>query len=114
MDLEQLRELCLSRPGVTEGIKWGDHICFMVGEKMFCVTSEKGGASFKVTPDEFEELIEREGISPTAYMARHKWISVEGFDVLKKQEWEKYILASYGMVLSKLPGKVIRQFGSPK
>ena len=25
--------------GVTEGIKWGNDLCFMVDEKMFCVAA---------------------------------------------------------------------------
>lgn len=55
MNLDQLRELCLSFPGTTEDLKWGADICFMVADKMFCVTGEWGGASFKVTPEEFDE-----------------------------------------------------------
>src|SRR4051812_42352056 len=65
MDLGRLRELCLRFPGATEGLKWEDHICFMVAEKMFCITRESGGASFKVNAEEFEEIIEKDGIVPT-------------------------------------------------
>ena len=67
MDLDKLRDLCLSFPGVTEGIKWEDHLCFMVGEKMFCITSVDGawqGASLKVTPEDFDELTVLPGITP--------------------------------------------------
>jgi predicted DNA-binding protein (MmcQ/YjbR family) len=78
----------------------------MVAGKMFCVTSTEGGASFKVTPEAFDELTEREGITPTAYMARNKWITVAAFGILRKAEWEKYISDSYGLILSKLPKKI--------
>ncbi len=106
MTLDKLREICMNFPGATEGIKWEDHICFMVGEKMFCVTGDEGGASLKVTPDEFEELTERDGISPQAYMARNKWIRIEATAKLKPKEWAHYLRQSYELVAAKLPKKV--------
>ncbi len=110
MTLDELREFCLTFPGATEGIKWEDHICFMVGEKMFCVTGAHGGASFKVTPNEFDEMITRDGISPTAYMARNKWVSVVAFNKLKQKEWEYYIHQSYDLIAAKLPKKLLASF----
>ncbi len=106
MTLDKLREICMSFPGATEGIKWEDHICFMVGEKMFCVTGAEGGASLKVTPEEFDELIEREGIGPQAYMARNKWVRIEATAKLKQKDWEHYLRQSYDLVVAKLPKKV--------
>ena len=106
MNLDQLRELCLSFPGVTEDIKWGHDICFSVGSKMFCVTSAEGGASFKVTPEQFTELTERDGIIPAPYMARNMWVYAEQFSSLKPKEWKMYIRQSYDLVRSKLPKKV--------
>ncbi|MES2704780.1 MAG: MmcQ/YjbR family DNA-binding protein [Bacteroidota bacterium] len=106
MDLDKLRELCMSFPGATEGIKWEDHICFMVAEKMFCVTGEQGGANLKVTPEEFEELTQRDGIVPAAYMARNMWVSIQKWNALKPKEWEHYVRQSYELIRSKLPKKV--------
>ena len=106
MNLDKLRSFCMSLPGATEGIKWEDHICFMVGEKMFCITGDFGGASLKVTPEDFDELIERDGISPQAYMARNKWVRVEDFKKLKDKEWEHYVTQAYELISSKLPKKV--------
>ncbi len=106
MDLDKLRTLCMSFPGATEGIKWENHICFMVAEKMFCVTGEWGGVSIKVTPEDFEELTERDGIVPTPYMARNMWVSIQQFDKLKPKEWQHYIRQSYELIRAKLPKKV--------
>lgn len=106
MNLDKLRELCLSMPGATEGIKWEDHICFMVAEKMFCITGEFGGASIKVTPEDFEELTEREGIVPQPYMARNMWVNIQQFNKLKPKEWDHYVRQSYELIRSKLPKKV--------
>lgn len=110
MTLDSLRDLCMSMPGATEGIKWEDHICFMAGEKMFCITGEHGGASIKVTPEDFDELIEREGITPQAYMARNKWVRIETFGTLKQKEWEHYIKQSYTLIASKLSKKLRESF----
>jgi predicted DNA-binding protein (MmcQ/YjbR family) len=106
MDLDKLRDLCLSFPGATEGIKWEDHICFMVGEKMFCVTSEEGGASLKVSPEDFDELTARDGIIPQAYMARNNWVRIGHFKKLSASEWKHYVAQSYELIRAKLPKKV--------
>jgi len=111
MDLDKLRDLCLSFPGATEGIKWEDHICFMVAEKMFCITSEEGGASLKATPEDFDELTDRDGISPQAYMAHNKWVRVERFKSLTDKEWKHYVTQSYNLIRSKLPKKVQATLG---
>ena len=106
MDLDTLRELCMSFQGATEGLKWEDHICFMVAEKIFCMTGERGGVSIKVTPEEVEELTERDGIMPTPYMARNNWVTIREFNKLRPKEWEYYIHQSYELIRSKLPKKV--------
>ena len=108
MDLDNLRELCLSFAGVTEDIKWGHDICFSVGQKMFCVTSEEGGASFKTTPELFHELTERDGIIPAPYLARNKWVYADSFTALKDKEWKQYIRLSYDLIRAGLPKKVQR------
>src|ERR1700757_973250 len=38
MNIDQLRKICLSFPGVTEQIQWGDDLLFKVGGKMFAIT----------------------------------------------------------------------------
>ena len=50
MNTEKLRSYCLGFPGATEGIKWEDHLCFMVAEKMFLITgmSDTDNVSIKV------------------------------------------------------------------
>lgn len=111
MNLDKLRTLCMSMPGATEGLKWEDHICFMVTDKMFCITSEHGGASLKVSPEDFETLTERDGIIPAPYMARNMWIYIDKFSALKPKEWEHYVQQSYRIIRSKLPKKVQAALG---
>lgn len=105
MNIESLRTLCLSLPGVTEDIKWGNDLCFLVGEKMFCATAADtdGGASFKVRDEEFEEMTTREGIIPAPYLARAKWVYVLDFSRITDAEWEHYVRQSYELVKANLP-----------
>lgn len=112
MNIEQLREFALSLPAATEDVKWGNDLCFCIGEKMFCVTGLSGsfGASLKVKNEEFEELCSRDGIIPAPYMARYKWIAVEG-DALSDKEWEHYVRQSYQIISSKLTQKVKQELG---
>ncbi len=109
MNIEILRSICSALPHVTEDIKWGDDLCFMVGEKMFCVTAliTPLKVSLKVTDDEFEELSGSAGIIPAPYVARYKWILVEDINRFTQKQWEHYITQSYNLVKAKLPKKVL-------
>ena len=111
MNIEALRELCLGLPGVTEDIKWGADLCFLIGEKMFCVTSIEPPhtVSFKVTDEQFEEMTAKPLIIPAPYMARNKWVNVQKWDALTDPEWETYVNQSYTLVKAKLPKKVQKE-----
>ncbi|MBK8465106.1 MAG: MmcQ/YjbR family DNA-binding protein [Chloracidobacterium sp.] len=109
MNIEQLRKYCLSFPGATEDIKWGADLCFCVCAKMFCVTgvdSIAGGMSIKCTPEKFDELIEREGIDPAAYVGRYKWVRIANLNAVTPDELKSLIGKSYKLVFDKLPPKV--------
>jgi predicted DNA-binding protein (MmcQ/YjbR family) len=116
MDIEWLRKLCLSLPGTSEDIKWGNDLCFLVAGKMFCVAGldRPQKIAFKVPDDEFEELSTSEGFIPAPYMARAKWVLVEDISRLTKKEWKEYVLQSYELVKQKLPKKLIKEFGLEK
>ena len=115
MNIEQLRKFCLSFPGATEDIKWGADLCFSVGAKMFCVTgadSSSGGMSFKCTPETFNELIERDGIDPAAYVGRYKWVHISDLDAVTPRELQDLIKTSYQLVFDKLPPKIRKSIRS--
>ena len=109
MQIEDLQKICKSFHGVTEDIKWENHLCFNVGNKMFLITAPDKvppSATFKVTDEDFELLPERDGFMPAPYMARYKWIYVDDINRLSKKEWQTYLKQSYDLVYSKLPLKV--------
>src|SRR6478735_9408290 len=98
MDTEQLRAFCLALPGVTEDIKWGNDLCFLINEKMFCVTGLNSSPlmiSLKVTDDEFDELTAKNGVIPAPYVARYQWILIQDTNVVSPKQLETLIRQSY-------------------
>ncbi len=114
MKIEDLQSICKPLKGVTQDIKWEDHLCFNVGEKMFLVTSPDSvpvSASFKVSDEEFDELSVKKGFMPAPYLARYKWVHLDDITRLSKKQWEKYIPQSYQLIASKLPSKTKKTLG---
>src|SRR4030088_2099301 len=70
MDASWIRDLCLSFPSVTEHVIWGNDLTFKVAGKMFAhavLEPAPVWLSFKASPENFYELIERPGIIPAPY-----------------------------------------------
>lgn len=112
MNIEDLQEICEQLNGVTQDIKWEDHLCFNVGGKMFLIISPDSiphTASFKVSEEDFEELCDKEGFIPAPYLARYKWVYLDDINRFNKKDWEKYITLSYNLIFSKLPVKIKRE-----
>src|SRR5260370_12595726 len=80
MNVDSLRETCLSFPGATEQIQWGYDLVFKVGGKMFAVTPLEPApvcVSFKASPENFADLTERPNIIPAPYLPRAQWAALE-------------------------------------
>ncbi|MBI3493893.1 MAG: MmcQ/YjbR family DNA-binding protein [Acidobacteria bacterium] len=106
MTLETLRSICLGFPGATEDIKWGADLAFSVGAKMFCVVylEPPHHVSFKCTPEDFAELVERPGLRPAPYLGRAMWVQEEALgETLDRAEMERLLRAAYDLVAAKLP-----------
>ena len=117
MNIDQLREICLSFPGATEQIQWGDNLVFKAAGKMFAVTPLVPGynwLSLKVSSESFLELTERPGIIPAPYLARAKWIAIETPNVLSAAEVATLLRASYHLVVEKLPRRARENLTSIK
>jgi predicted DNA-binding protein (MmcQ/YjbR family) len=118
MNLESLRKYCNQLPHVTEDVKWGNDLCFLIGGKMFVVTCLEPAnpvkVSFKCTPEKFAELIEQDGIIPAPYMARNHWVSLERWDALRDAELKELVATAYDLVKLKLPKKVQAEIARPK
>jgi predicted DNA-binding protein (MmcQ/YjbR family) len=117
MDVDWIRNLCLSFPQTTEQIQWGDDLVFKVAGKIHAITvlnPAKIWLCFKVSPERFAELTERPGIIPAPYLARAKWIALETKDALPSDELALLLRESYDMVVAKLPKKIREALASGK
>jgi predicted DNA-binding protein (MmcQ/YjbR family) len=115
MDLEKIRTYCLSLPHVTERVQWGNDLLFCIGKKMFAVAGLDAKyptkLSFKCSPEQFAELVEREGIIPAPYVARYHWVALEDLDALPQRELKELLKTAYQLVHDKLPKKTQQQLG---
>jgi predicted DNA-binding protein (MmcQ/YjbR family) len=108
MNLRAAQTFCRSLPGVTEDIKWEDHLVFSVGRKMFAAFNKDSGVpvGFKCSDMDFERLVKKKGIIPAPYAARFGWVSVTTASALSDGAARKQLRASYDLVHSCLPKKV--------
>jgi predicted DNA-binding protein (MmcQ/YjbR family) len=117
MNIDWIRDLCLSFPHTTEQIQWGDDLVFKVAGKIHAITvlrPAKTWLCFKVSAEKFAELTERPGIIPAPYLARAKWIALETKDALSSGELTLLLRESYDMVVAKLPKKTMEALTSGK
>lgn len=114
MDIDSIRNYCLSLPHATEDIQWGNDLLFRISGKIFAGMSldPPHSLSFKCTPEKFDELIELEGIIPAPYVARNKWVMLKRLDALNDSEIKRMIKNSYEMIFSKLPKKTQAELGA--
>ena len=116
MDIDSIRNYCLSLLHATEDIQWGNDLLFRISGKIFAGMSldPPHSLSFKCTPEKFDELIELEGIIPAPYTARNKWVMLERLDALNDSEIKRLIKNSYEMIFSKLTKKLQAELGAAR
>jgi len=108
MNIDFIRAHCMSLPHATEHVQWGDDLVFKIGGKMFAgapLSPARIALSFKATPEEFAELVERPGVIPAPYMARAYWVALETHGALQPAEIKVRLTRSYQLVFQKLPKK---------
>jgi predicted DNA-binding protein (MmcQ/YjbR family) len=108
MDIEAIRKFCLSLPAVSEGIKWKHNLCFMIAGKIFLMADLDGpfGVALKVNDEEFDNLVNKEGIIAAPYLGSKKWIKVRDENHFTIKEWKHYILQAWELKKAKLPKKL--------
>jgi predicted DNA-binding protein (MmcQ/YjbR family) len=104
VNVDQIRDYCLSFPRASEKLQWEDALCFKVNGKMFAVMGlDRARLTFKCNPAVFAELIEREDIRPSPYLGRYNWVMLERLDAVRDEELRDLIRQSYEMVAAKAP-----------
>lgn len=107
MNLEEIREYCLSFPGVTEGFPFDlETLVFKVMGKMFCLLSleTEHCISLKNTPERIPELQEEYTfVLPGYHMNKNHWMRVQLQDPVMDTLLKDWISTSYSLVVAGLP-----------
>src|SRR5438067_5904332 len=108
MDLEEFREYCLAKGGVTEGTPFGETVLvFKVAGKIFALAAldeVPATANLKCDPDWALELRDRyEQVRPGYHMNKKHWNTVEIESGIPNAELRKMIDHSYELVVKSLP-----------
>ena len=114
MDVEEIREYCMSLKGSTEDLKWTNNLVFSVGNKMYCLVSLDDvpvRCSVKVSDEVYNELIGLTQFIPAPYLARNKWITITDTHSVPRMEIQSLIHQSRELVVQKLPVKIKREIG---
>jgi predicted DNA-binding protein (MmcQ/YjbR family) len=110
MNIESLREYCLSKKEVTDGTPFGpDVLVFKVCNKMFalCDIQSFESINLKCEPEYAVELRERyQGITPGYHMNKLHWNTVMLDGSVPWKLVMELIDHSYELVVSSLPKKV--------
>src|SRR5216684_1219965 len=123
MDLAELREYCLTKPGASEETPFGpDVLVFKVGGKMFALAAldeVPPTVNLKCNPDLALDLRDRyEQVSAGYHMNKKHWNTIEIESGIPDIELRKMIDHSYDLVVNRLPNaKRMRSKGgsaSPK
>ena len=116
MNIEELRDYCLQKPAVTEGLPFGeDTLVFKVGGKMFLLTGIQAGNNFNVKCDPELAIELREQyteVLPGYHMNKKMWNTVYMDGSLTTKQLHQMIDHSYGLVFKGLPKKLQEEITS--
>ena len=115
MNIEELRDYCIAKPGVTEEFPFDETtLVFKVMGKMFVLTNLDGDWSLnlKCDPERALELRERyPAILPGWHMNKSLWNTVMMDGSLSSKLILEMIDHSYQLVVDKLPRKLKETLG---
>ena len=107
MDIETLREYCLSKKDVTESFPFDDVTLVMkVMGKMFALINLDGDLSVNIKCDQEKAIDLREhypSVLPGYHMDKKHWNTVMIDGTISDQLLKEWITDSYNLVFSKLP-----------
>ncbi|MGV3596725.1 MAG: MmcQ/YjbR family DNA-binding protein [Bacteroidota bacterium] len=110
MDIEQYREYCIAKAGVTEEFPFDQNtLVFKVMGKMFalCDVKDFESINLKCEPEKAIELREQyEGVTPGYHMSKKHWNTVVMDGSINDNLIRGWIDDSYNLVVAGLPKKV--------
>jgi predicted DNA-binding protein (MmcQ/YjbR family) len=110
LNVEELRDYCLQKPGTTEGFPFGEEtLVFKIAEKIYLLIGLTNGNRFNVKcdPELAIELRERyPEVIPGYHMNKKLWNTVYMDGSLTRKQLCEMIDHSYEQVVKSLPKKV--------
>ncbi len=111
MNVEEVREYCLSLKNVTEGFPFDDDsLVFKVENKMFLLLALDAGepcVAVKCSPDYVAELRERyEAVEPAYHFNKKYWNGIYLGRDMDDEEIKRWIFHSYREVIAQFPKKI--------
>ena len=108
MNIEEIRDYCLSKPGVTEGFPFNDTaLVFKVAGKMFALldlSEAQRGISLKCDPELAIELREHHSeVTPAWHFNKQHWNGVSLSGNISNDQLKEWIDHSYTIVVESLP-----------
>lgn len=116
MNIEQVRELALSLPHVTEDLPFGpDVLVFRIGGKIFMamgLTLEEPKITLKLKPEDSENLREEHnGIVPAFHWNKKHWNDLY-LEQIQDALTRDLIQRAYALVHAGLPRKIKDELGN--
>ena len=109
MNIEELRNYCISKKGVSEGFPFNETtLVFKVMGKMFALTNLEGDLriNLKCDPEKAIELRERYScVLPGYHMNKQQWNTILVDGSVSNQLILDWIDNSYKLIVEKLPKK---------
>ncbi len=111
MNIEEVREYCLAKAGVTEEFPFDeDTLVFKVGGKMFLLTDLQEPTHINIKCDPEVAVVRRERypeeVVPGWHMNKKHWNTVVTDGNISDEELRRWIDESYALVKASLPKKV--------
>lgn len=113
MNVEELRDFCLTLKGVEEKMPFDDKtLVFSVKGKMFCATDVTTFELINVKCNPEKAILLREqydAVIPGYYMNKKHWNSVKTNGEISNRLLEEWIRNSYDLVVAALPKKMQKE-----
>ncbi len=108
MNIEEIREYCITKPEVTEGFPFNDTaLVFKVAGKMFALldlSEESRGISLKCDPELAIALREQHPeVTPTYHFNKQHWNGINLNGGISNNQLKEWINHSYTIVVDSLP-----------
>ena len=115
MNIEEIREYCISKPAVTEGFPFNDTaLVFKVG-KMFALldlSEDSRGLSLKCDPELAVELREKHSeVTPAWHFNKIHWNGISLIGSITEKQLKDWIDHSYEIVKKSLTRKQKEELG---